>query len=576
MKKYLFLFTVTPVQSFIFQARKTRDLFSGSKLLSDLIDISLTHLPKENVEIVFPNTELESKPNRFVAEIRAENDEVINELGTKLSQKVKEYFVNEGNKAFSKKISKNKPHNFDKQLEDFLIPYWAAVEISNDSSYEEKYKELEATLGATKNIKMFVQIEEEGARKCSVCGERNALVIGKKNKNSRMPAYVQHDAVSTELNDLNENEGLCAVCFTKRFYENVSYPSTAEIATMNTISEINDNENFKKYKEFLGRYYDAQLLYSENLTPKYFKKNGINVRVDDALRYYSKLKNFLKQEKLALSKYYALIMFDGDSMGKWLSGEFLRDNVDLKEFHKNLTKAIGRFAKETKEILKEPKGKVIFAGGEDFLGFVNLSSLFDVVKELRGKYNEIINNSLREYIKEEKQFTFSAGIVIAHYKIPLSEVLNWARKTEKEAKNLSDEKNAFALAVLKHSGEIHQTVYKWSNNGKSLTENFDIIGDIVRELLEEHFSNTFITSLRNEFLRLKYEKEIEELIKAEIERLVTRAYMMERLENETKEEIEPIIGKTKTLLENSENDNSEFFYALEIADFIHRKIEGEE
>lgn len=33
---YLFLFTIGPVQSFIAQARKTRDLYAGSKILGGL------------------------------------------------------------------------------------------------------------------------------------------------------------------------------------------------------------------------------------------------------------------------------------------------------------------------------------------------------------------------------------------------------------------------------------------------------------------------------------------------------------------------------------------------------------
>jgi CRISPR-associated protein Cmr2 len=37
-----------------------------------------------------------------------------------------------------------------------------------------------------------------------------------------------------------------------------------------------------------------------------------------------------------LPKYYALIMFDGDNMGKLLSGSELKDDVNLEEFHQLL------------------------------------------------------------------------------------------------------------------------------------------------------------------------------------------------------------------------------------------------
>jgi len=35
--QYLFLFTIGPVQSFIAQARKTRDLYAGSAILGEII-----------------------------------------------------------------------------------------------------------------------------------------------------------------------------------------------------------------------------------------------------------------------------------------------------------------------------------------------------------------------------------------------------------------------------------------------------------------------------------------------------------------------------------------------------------
>lgn len=44
--EHLFLFTISPVQSFIAQARKTQDLYAGSLLLSELIDFAIHELKK--------------------------------------------------------------------------------------------------------------------------------------------------------------------------------------------------------------------------------------------------------------------------------------------------------------------------------------------------------------------------------------------------------------------------------------------------------------------------------------------------------------------------------------------------
>jgi CRISPR-associated protein Cmr2 len=48
----LLLFTIGPVQSFISQARKTQDLYAGSKLLSVLIGEAIKFVGEDNM--IFP------------------------------------------------------------------------------------------------------------------------------------------------------------------------------------------------------------------------------------------------------------------------------------------------------------------------------------------------------------------------------------------------------------------------------------------------------------------------------------------------------------------------------------------
>ena len=101
MSNHLFLFTIGPVQSFIAQARKTQDLYAGSKLLSDLIGYGLCEVSKiKNTEIIFPNfdtTEFKqdcqdsqkikdrSFPNRFIAKVSIEGN--ANEFGKSIEVK---------------------------------------------------------------------------------------------------------------------------------------------------------------------------------------------------------------------------------------------------------------------------------------------------------------------------------------------------------------------------------------------------------------------------------------------------------------------------------------------------------
>src|SRR5579883_270591 len=54
MSEHLLLVTVGPVQEFIAQARRTRDLWYGSHLLSELGRAAARHLLAGGAELIFP------------------------------------------------------------------------------------------------------------------------------------------------------------------------------------------------------------------------------------------------------------------------------------------------------------------------------------------------------------------------------------------------------------------------------------------------------------------------------------------------------------------------------------------
>ncbi len=570
MSKYLFLFTIGPVQSFISQARKTQDIYTGSFLLSHLIDSVMKELEDKvnNCELIFPHKDIKFKPNRFIAEIESDDIE-------KVGKGLKSFAVNMF-KEISISILDNvtldssKPDGFNSQIKDFFQVNWVALPLKEDD-YEVIYKKIESYLGSIKNIRVFEQLNRgrgEIGRKCSLCGERNVLFYKRTAKNKE-PAYIQKGVIEIKGNELNPGEGLCAVCFTKRFCKTASFPSTAEIALMDKIPK----DDLNKFK---NKNLDPQLFFEENLTKDYFEKFGVKTPLEEVKKLRKEIldKNNIKSKNL--SKYYALVMLDGDIMGKWLSGEFLEENekANLKDFHKKASEKLGNYATEIKDIIGDPKGKVIYAGGDDVFTFVSVNHLFDVLIELRKEFPKF--EEMGTKIKNNKGSTASAGVVIAHYKTPLSEVLKWARKMEHEAKE-SGGRDSFAIAVLKRSGEISKSILKWEFNNSSSIE---ILEDLIEFLRQEDFSNTFIKNLCFEFRQLiSKEGKCRELaiFKTELKRLVGRSCMMKRKQNETKDELE---NRKKEAINNlSENLNTlyinnksfdNFLSALSIAEFIER------
>src|SRR5579875_4013559 len=70
MTKYMLLFSLGPVQSFIAQARKTRDLWLGSYLLSLLMEAGMKGIAKES--FIFPAKQkiqdnIPDLPNKYIA-----------------------------------------------------------------------------------------------------------------------------------------------------------------------------------------------------------------------------------------------------------------------------------------------------------------------------------------------------------------------------------------------------------------------------------------------------------------------------------------------------------------------------
>ena len=261
-------------------------------------------------------------------------------------------------------------------------------------------------------------------------------------------------------------------------------------------------------------------------------------------------------------------------MGRWLSGEFLKDKTQLLDFHSKLSEKFNEYAHKTKTTIKEPKGKLVYAGGDDIMAFVNLNHLLPVMRDLRAEFPKF--EELGFAIKDNHKSTASAGVVIAHYKTPLSVVLRWARNMGKEAKTIDSQKDAFAMAVLRHSGEISRIVFKWQYNSIST---IGIMNELI-DALHSDFSNTFIKNVSNEFSWMmdkngKYDDRV--IFLTELRRLIKRSCMIEKKQGENKQDfenrkkkmIDALTGKLKILYENSITLEN-FFSLLDVADFIER------
>lgn len=623
---HLFLFTLTPVQSFIMQARKTQDLWAGSRMLSDLVKEAIEtiqHYSHFEAKVIFPAVEgkdlekITSLPNRLLAEFTFPANDItdtqLKEIGRSVANAISKKigFDEKGNynnagfikeakdKIGSTEYAKIKDA-FEKQLKDYFSTFWVFVPCTKET-YADAYDKADRLLGAVKNSRTFTQNPEQG-RKCSLSGEQNALVFNK----ATLPSFAINVAqIRSDM--IDDKEGLAAISSIKRFYpfdKKKPFDSTTDIALLKSMQDapksFKDFENIfdilkaaeqEKYLKLEGKdwtVFNEQFFYEDNLTSKQIPcKQQLKIARDA----HKKLREILKDKGLKFTKYYAILLFDADSMGKWLSGDFIEESKraeQLYDFHKHISSLLSGFADYAKNYVdgkgidNTQKGRTVYAGGDDYLGFINLHYLFDVMKHLRWEFKEqvsdkISNNKQFQIIPNPKtnsdEMSFSAGISIAHYKTPLSEVLTWARKMEKEAKD-TDNKDSFGIAVLKKSGEIHKAVLNFKDaKGDCFSDNLQKILDY---LSDENYSANFINVLERELSlfdkSFEYRKRI---MKSEAKRLVENSRNKQKTQKAENENLVAVLDEIydATDLRTNHKDNH-FHTTLSICDFINRKLQG--
>ncbi|MCW5921264.1 MAG: type III-B CRISPR-associated protein Cas10/Cmr2 [Saprospiraceae bacterium] len=600
---HLFLFTIGPVQSFIAQARKVHDLYSGSRILSELCKVAADHFEKKHGgEVIFPDISSDAIPNRFLGKITAADD--LASIGKSVADAVQDYWrmqFDEPQKgvefSLAELLDPTTYHEAKRQIEQHLDIQWLFQPLADetDATYRRAYDELNKNLNAVKNTRPFFTPNEKG-RKCSLDGERNVIFYRLANgqvirQQDKAPLYSvsnvtigYNDLSQLKLRHLQPGEGLSAVSMLKRFqeFEAGDFPDTAEFALADTMHEVGSTSLSSMTKIFghsHPKHLNWQLLFEENLNERYFEKQGLSAqKLQDAKDIQKALADKAKEHGRKLEKYYALVVFDGDHMGEWWKGTHLKHGVHLETFHKTLTGKLADFAKAVRA--EYPKGDhrgwVIYAGGDDFLGFFNLHHLTGALDFLRDTYQQTVHEQLSAHIEGEHKLTFSAGVCIAHYKEPLSLVLAQAREMEKDAKNLRDKKDAIGIGVIPGSGQTAEVVLPF--------EDFPNLGKVIAALQTPDFSNAFVSKARAELTAFadddgKLKEKLLPTAHSLLDRAVSRACNLTKNEGESdeefqkrkKEKVEPLQTAVKNLLNAHNQKLSAFFDALDIADFIERQ-----
>ncbi len=170
-------------------------------------------------------------------------------------------------------------------------------------------------------------------------------------------------------------------------------------------------------------------------------------------------------------------MGDGDKVGdklKQLADRHANDpqkrDRDLNRFTE-LMRDWGRKFKEKKDLFPQGKGRVIYAGGDDFLGVLYSEEPQDKLEKPQKvepieAWNWLLDlpkqwEMLQADLKQELNldFTYSAGFVWAGHQVPQRDILQHCREAEKRAKGLG--RDRVTIRVLFNNGQYVQWICPW-------------------------------------------------------------------------------------------------------------------
>lgn len=123
--------------------------------------------------------------------------------------------------------------------------------------------------------------------------------------------------------------------------------------------------------------------------------------------------------------YYAVLVADGDRVGRALDG------CHDPGAHREFSRALAAFAAAARDTIARHQGASVFVGGDDVLAFLPVDRALKCADALRTAFAKVWAG-----------VTLSVGLAIAHFLDPLEDVLRWARDAEHAAKGTRD-----ALAV---------------------------------------------------------------------------------------------------------------------------------
>jgi CRISPR-associated protein Cmr2 len=185
--------------------------------------------------------------------------------------------------------------------------------------------------------------------------------------------------------------------------------------------------------------------------------------------------------------YYAVLMIDGDHMGRWLRGENAPSVGEVLHprlrayferlpaarglaarrpvgpaLHASISEALTNFALHfVPGLVSRYDGTLIYAGGDDVLALLPAACALACARELSEAFRQDWGQDAQggERLLMGQKASVSAGLAVVHHKEDLRFALDAARRAERLAKDGG--RDALVLTICRRSGEHSSALLPW-------------------------------------------------------------------------------------------------------------------
>jgi CRISPR-associated protein Cmr2 len=443
---HLLAISIGPVQEWIAAARRTRDLWFGSMVLSEISKAAAREIEKE-AKLIFPAEVpkgTDTIANVILAEV--EDGQSAEELQKKARAAAEKAWLGRyADKAKERVQQHIDSALWDEQANDVIEFYAAWTPLTEYAASRQNVMRLLAGRKACRNFRSVRG--RAGVPKSSLDGARESVF-----RRSFKSADLDDDlAIALRL---SRGEHLDCVGLTKRLGERQNFPSVARIAADPWIRGLaaEDAANLVKECEKIGervlgragaRYdkfpFDGSAIY-RNRYPEIEEEGNAKGKLHDLNERMKRL-----EKKYGVPHpYLAMLIADGDKMGESIS------KIMSPEEHRKFSSKLAGFAQAARALVEKHYGCLVYAGGDDALAFLPVDQVLSCGRQLHDLFGFFVPGA-----------SLSVGVAIGHFMAPLEDLLTYAREAERRAKQ--PDRNGLAIHLHPHSGAPIKMRRSWND-----------------------------------------------------------------------------------------------------------------